>query len=383
MAAEKEGKRVLPKARPAIPEGDIAAILADLEEVLRSGQLTMGPFLARFESEFAALAGTDCAVAMHSGTAPLEVAMRYWNVEGGEVVVPTNTFAASANAVLLAGGYPVLADMDASTLCSGLEQIEPLVGPRTRGIVAVHLAGLIAPDIEAQREFCRARGLFLLEDAAHAHGASLVGKPAGCWGDAAAFSLFPTKVITCGEGGVLTTNDGALAAYARSFRCHGIAAEGRSLERLGSNYRLPEMSAALALSQVRRLREFVAERNVLARSYLHSLATIKGLGLFPPSAEHLHAWYKFPVRLPAGSPREEVLARLARDWGVQGGGIYWPPCHLEPFYRARGYGEGDLPVAEEVLSQVISLPLYIGMQERDIIYVSKALANVLAEGGTA
>lgn len=375
-----EKKRELPKARPAIPEADIAAILADVEGILRSGQLTMGSFVARFEAEFAAVAGTQHAVAMHSGTAPLEVAMRYWGVEGGEVIVPTNTFAASANAVLLAGGQPVLADMDAATLCSGLEQIAPLVGPCTRGVVAVHLAGLIAPDIAELRDFCQTRGLFLLEDAAHAHGASYAGRPAGCWGDAAAFSLFPTKVITCGEGGVLTTDDGELAAFARSFRCHGIAAKGRSLERLGSNYRLPEISAALALSQVRRLREFVVERNVLAQFYLQKLEAIEELGLFPPTAKHVHAWYKFPVRLPAESVRAEVVEQLARDWGIQAGGIYWPPCHLEPFYRTRGYGEGDFPVAEEVLAQVISLPLYIGMQERDIDYVCSALNDVLAEG---
>lgn len=380
MVVDTGEKRVLPKARPAIPDADIAAILADVEEVLRSGRLTMGPFLARFEAEFADIAGTQHAVAMHSGTAPLEVAMRYWQVEDREVIVPTNTFAASANAVLLAGGQPVLADMDAATLCSGVEQIAPLIGPRTKGVVAVHLAGLIAPDIEELRALCRARGLFLLEDAAHAHGASYASRPAGSWGDAAAFSLFPTKVITCGEGGVLTTDDGELAAFARSFRCHGIAAEGRSLERLGSNYRLPEMSAALALSQVRRLREFVEQRNVLAQMYLRQLSAIEELGLFTPSPQHVHAWYKFPVRLPARHKRADIAQGLERDWGIQAGGIYWPPCHLEPFYRTLGYGVGDLPVAEAVLAQVISLPLYIGMEERDVAYVCNGLADVLKKG---
>ena len=380
MESEVDEKRSLPKARPAIPAEDIPALLADIEHVLRSGQLTMGPFQERFEGEFAEMVATEHAVAMHSGTAPLEVAMRHWNIEGREVIVPTNTFAASANAVLLAGGQPRLADMDATTLCSGLEQIAPLVGSRTRGVIVVHLAGLITPDIAAIAAFCKERGLFLLEDAAHAHGASYGGKPAGSWGDAAAFSLFPTKVITCGEGGALTTNDDGLAAYARSFRCHGIAAEGRSLQRLGSNYRLPEMSAVLALSQVRRLRAFVVERNALAQCYLQNLSAVEGLGLYPPSVEHVHAWYKFPVRLPAGKPREQVLKNLAQKWGIQGGSIYWPPCHLEPFYRARGYGEGDLPVAEEHLAQIITLPLYIGMEKRDISYVCRALAAVLKEG---
>ncbi len=374
MSAER---RDLNKGKPHIPEEDIAPLLEDFEAILRGARLTQGPFLERFEEEFAELSSTRWAVAMHSGTAPLEVALRYWDVKDAEVVVPTNTFAASANAVLLAGGRPVLAEMEASTLCSGLAEIAAQVGPQTRGVIAVHLAGLIPPDIAEIRSFCKARNLFLLEDAAHAHGASAWDRPAGSWGDAAAFSLFPTKVITCGEGGVLTTDDEDLAAFARSFRCHGIANKGRQLERLGSNYRLPELSAALALSQLRRLREFVGERNRLADLYLQRLQNIDGLGLFPPPLEFVHAWYKFPLRLPVIIGRQQVLDHLARAWGIQGGGIYWPPCHLEPFYRQQGYGEGQLPVAEKVLAQVISLPLYIGMEEADIDYVCQALSAIL------
>ncbi len=373
-------RREINKAKPHIPAEDIALLLEDFEEILRSGHLTQGPFLSRFEEEFAALSGTRWAVAMHSGTAPLEVALRYWDVAGGEVVVPTNTFAASANAVLLAGGRPVLADMEASTLCSGLAQIAAQVGPQTRGVMVVHLAGLVVPDIAEIRSFCKDRQLFLLEDAAHAHGASAWGQPAGSWGDAAAFSLFPSKVITCGEGGVLTTDDEGLAAFARSFRCHGIAAQGRQLERLGSNYRLPELSAALALSQARRLPEFVTERNRLAGLYLQRLQDVGGLALFFPPTEFVHAWYKFPLRLPAALDRQQVLDRLASDWDIKGGSIYWPPCHLEPFYRQQGYGEGQLPVAEKVLAEVISLPLYIGMEEADVDYICRALKAVLQGG---
>ncbi len=363
----------------------MAALLDDFAAILRSGRLTMGPYLERFEREFAACAGTEHAVAMSSGTAPLEMALRYWGVQGREVVVPTNTFIASSNAALLAGGRPVLCDIDPQTLSSGLAQIEAEVGQKTRAVVAVHIAGLIAPDIEDIRSFCRARGLLLLEDAAHAHGASAGGQTAGSLGDAAAFSFFPTKPLTTGEGGMLTTNDRDLADFARSFRMHGVSAKGRSLERLGNNYRLPELSAALGLRQLARLAEHTAGRNRLASRYRRTLARL-GCGevLLPEFADRVHAYYKFPVRLPAkaAKSRQWVVAELRARWGIEAGSIYWPPCHLTPFYqRELGYGPGDFPVAEHVLARVVSLPMFPGLSDEAVERVCCGLAELLAEIG--
>lgn len=374
----KRTRRNLPKGRPFIPAEDVDALLGDFAAILRGGQLTQGPYLERFEREFAASVGVRHAVGLSSGTAPLEIALRYWGAEGGEVIVPTNTFIASANAVLLAGGTPVLADIDAATLSSGLEEIRQQVSDRTRGVIAVHVAGLVAPDIGQVRDFCRERGLFLLEDAAHAHGAARCGRRAGSWGDAAGFSFFPTKVITSGEGGMLTTDDVKLADFARSFRCHGIAAEGRALVRLGTNFRMPELSAALGLRQLGRLEEFVRQRQRLVELYGKGLAGIPGIGLFLAEDEQKHPYYKFPVLLPAGCDRDRALAGLREKFGVIGGSVYWPPVHLEPFYRERfGYGEGSFPVAEEVLRRTITLPLFVGMDDGDVEYVCAALRETL------
>ena len=372
----------IPQARPYIPEEDVAALQEDFAQILGSGRLTMGPYLERFEQAFAAYVGTEHAVGLSSGTAPLEIALRYWGVAGREVVVPTNTFIASANAALLAGGRPVLCDIDPQTLSSGLPQIEAQVGAKTRAVVVVHIAGLIAPDIEDIRSFCRDGGLLLLEDAAHAHGAKADGQLAGSLGDAAAFSFFPTKPMTTGEGGMLTTNDRDLADFARSFRTHGMAAEGRSLVRLGSNYRLPELSAALGLRQLARLDEFVAERNRLAGRYRQALTRL-GLAhlLLPEFADRVHAYYKFAVCLPVGWERGRVVAALRDRYGVEAGSAYWPPCHLEPFYqRELGYGLGDFPVAEDVLARVVSLPMFCGLRDREVERVCRGCAEILAEG---
>ena len=370
-------ERALPKARPSIPEEDISSLLEDFAAILRSGQLTRGEYLDRFECEFAACVDTKHAIGLSSGTAPLEIALRHWNVEDGEVIVPTNTFIASANAVLLAGGKPVLADISPTTLSSTLREIRQRVTPRTRAVVAVHIAGLIDPDIDDLVAFCRERDLSLLEDAAHAHGASLDDRAAGSLGDAAGFSLFPTKVITSGEGGMLTTDDDELAAFARSFRCHGLADRGRDLVRLGSNYRLPELSAAFGLKQLRRLDEFVRERTRLAALYADQLRALPEIQLFLPTAGQVHPYYKFPILLPEGCDRQQATAQL-RELGIPIGSVYWPPIHLEPFYRERfGHREGNFPVAEELLYRTITLPLFVGLSDDDVEYVCHSLREIL------
>lgn len=358
----------------------MAALLEEFGEILRSGRLTRGPHLERFEREFATCMGVKYAVGLSSGTAPLEIALRFWQVEGREVIVPTNTFVASANAVLLAGGIPVLADLSPACLSSSFAQIKARLTTETRGVMVVHLAGIIPPEIEDIQQLCQEQGLFLLEDAAHAHGASWRNRPAGSLGDAAGFSFFPTKVITCGEGGMLTTDAPQLADFARSYRCHGLDNQSGALVRLGNNYRLPELSAALGVRQLARLEEFVGERNRLAAHYLERLTRMPGLGLFPPLADQVHSYYKFPVLLPAGYDRPRVAQCLQEEFDVETGSAYWPPCHRHLLYCGR-FPPALFPVAEDLLPRILTLPLYVGLEEADIDWVCSALQVVLARRG--
>ena len=371
----------LRKARPHLPEEDLHALLGDFEEILRSGVLTQGPYLERFETAFARAVGVRHAVGMSSGTAPLEVALRFWDVAGGEVVMTTNTFMATVHAAVLAGAKPVLADIDPGSLSSRLEQIRPHVGPRTRAVVVVHVGGLIVPDTGEIAAFCADRGLPLLEDAAHAHGARLDGRPAGSLGTAGSFSFFPTKVMTTGEGGMLTTDDDGLAEFARSFRCHGIGPD-RLLVQPGANHRLPELSAALGLRQLARLEQTLEERDLLARRYDEGVDALGREVARFPSAEPpalRHAWYKYPVTLNAD--RERIAAALG-ERSVPVGSLYWPPCHLQPSARDRlGTGEGDCPVAEEVLRRTLTLPLYNGLSPDQVDGVVRALGETLEPGG--
>lgn len=375
----------IPANKPYFPQSDYPEIAGEMVNILAGGRLTQGPWVKRFESEFAAYTGAQFAVAVNSGTSALEILLRYFDVRDHEVIVPTNTFLATANAAIFAGGKPVLADISPETLCLDPLEITRRITPATKGVIMVHIAGLITPHIEEIHEICQTHGLFLIEDAAHAPGAAIAGRKAGTLADGAAFSFYPTKPLTTGEGGMITTDDPQCAAFAQSLRCHGIAigkeSEGANknlLLRLGHNWRMSELQALLGYYQLKRLDEAISRRQQAAVWYERELQDLPGLRLIQRPANISHACYKFPVVLDKPHSRQATNELLAEEFGIQCGSIYWPPCHLQPFYRERyGYQSGDFPVAEDVLDRTIALPIYPELGENEVLQVTKTLLKIL------
>ena len=378
----------LPSNRPYFPEADRREIAEAICTVLEGGRLTQGPWVEKFESAFAAYTGTKYAVATNSGTSALEILLRYYDVSGQDVIVPTNTFLSTANAVLFAGGKPVLADIAPETLCLDPEDLIRRLTPRTRGVILVHIAGLITPQLAEIRRICNQKGLFLIEDAAHAPGGAINGERAGSLADGGAFSFYPTKPLTTGEGGMITTRDPECACFARSLRCHGIAvgdensgANRNLLLRLGYNWRMSEMQGVIGFYQLKRLDEALDKRRQVAEYYRKALKGIPGLQLFSHPDGHRHSYYKFPVLLRQPHQRSIIINTLAEKYGIQSGSIYWPPCHLQPFYRERfGFRTGDFPVAERILSQTIALPIFPEMNRADVSRVGNAFRRLLGSG---
>src|SRR5215470_10890040 len=257
----------IPACRIVIPEEDRRQILARIDEALRTGALTLGKNAEAFETSFARIVGTRFAVAVQSGTSALEIVLRSLGVQGREVVVPTNTFFATAAAVIHAGGRPRFADVERTTLGLSVETVAAAVTSETAGVILVHIAGVVSPETPKIAAFCRDRGLVLVEDAAHAHASTLDGRMAGTFGRAAAFSFYPTKVITAGEGGIIATDDETIHQQALQYRDQG--KEGFSTNfhvRMGYNWRLSELHAVVGLSQLGRLDEFVAARRRIAEA---------------------------------------------------------------------------------------------------------------------
>ncbi|HVW34919.1 MAG TPA: DegT/DnrJ/EryC1/StrS family aminotransferase, partial [Acidimicrobiia bacterium] len=352
-------KPFVPPARPTFPADDRAAIAKMIEESLSTGSLTLGPNTGRLEEAFATRHDVPHAVAVSNGTAALEIALRSLAAPGGEgpgldgrtVIVPANTFFATAAAVIHAGGVPRLADIDAATFALSPATVEPLLDDRCAGVVIVHIGGFVSPDTAVLAELCRARGAWLLEDAAHAHGAAFAGRAAGSIGDAGAFSFYPTKVITSGEGGVITTADETLAGEARIYRDQGKAGFlGGDHVRLGYAWRMSELHAAVGLTQLARLDEFIAVRRRIARLYDTALADIPGITPVLAPDGSAPNYYKYLAVLDEGIDRATVKQALREQHRVgMSGEVYASPLHRQPVFA--GLATGPLPVAEDLCAR--------------------------------
>ncbi|MBU0572918.1 MAG: DegT/DnrJ/EryC1/StrS family aminotransferase [Candidatus Margulisbacteria bacterium] len=361
-------------AKPFFSKEDVDSILGDIRVCLETGALTFGPSVRKFEQMFAEYCGVKHAIAVNSGTCSLEIPLRYFDVKDKEVIVPTNTFVASANTVIYAGGKPIIADVRKDTLDLDPEDVRKKITPKTKGIIVVHLAGLICPQMDELKAICKEYNLFLIEDAAQAQGATLDGKKAGSLGDVGSFSFFPTKVMTTGEGGMITTNDDQLAEYARSLRHHGRV--GVLHSRLGYNWRMSDVNAVIGIHQLKRLEDFVNERNRIAQRYNEGIAEIDNIDPFPVPKNIRHCYYKYPVELKGKLNAVELEKILIEKYDISVATLYRPPVHLQPLYREMfGYKEGDLPNAEEILSRELCLPMYVGLKDEEIDYVLEALAK--------
>lgn len=359
-----------------LPE-DRAWIADRIQEVLASGQLTLGTYGAEFEKEFARLCGARHGIAVNSGTSSLEIILRTLGIEGKRVIVPTNTFFATAAAVVHAGGIPVLADMDPESFALSPDTVAACLTPDTAGIVVVHIGGIISKQMPALRDWAAAKGLWLVEDAAHAHGTSLQGTNAGAFGIAGSFSFYPTKVMTSAEGGMIVTNDAHLAEEARIYRDQGKKSFAENAHvRMGYNWRMSEPHAIIGLRHLLRLPEMIADRRAIAAIYDAGLRDFKNLHALPVPHDGFCNYYKYIAVLREKRDRRELKSILRERYGVAlAGEVYEEPLHKQPVFAA--FAAGSLPVAEDLCARHLCLPVFSGMQEADAHLVLRALREVI------
>jgi perosamine synthetase len=370
-------KRVIASMKPYFPEEDIREMTAGFEKILRSGRLTLGGYTLEFEKQFANYVGTRFAIAANSGTSTLEMIYRSIGIEGKEVITPTNTHIATSNAVMFAGGNPILADIEAETLCIDVEDAFSKVNKNTKALVVVHLAGLIHPKIDEIRKRCEEERLVLIEDAAHAHGATIDGRKAGSLGHAASFSFYPAKVVTAIEGGMVTTDDPNISDVSRELRNHGSDTSGLQV-RLGYNWRMSEVHSLVGLTQLKRIEEIVTNKNKIASTYIKELEDVRGVRTVHVPRNIRHSYYKFPVSLDRGFNVKQIQDSLKLKFGIESGSIYYPPCHLQPIYKKLFPNlAGTMPVSEDILARTIALPIQAGMSIDDAVFVAGCLKEVL------
>jgi perosamine synthetase len=367
---------LIPINLPKIGEEEVEAVA----KVLRSGLLTQGlgagPMVTQFEKKFAEFAGVKHAIAVNTGTAALHSAIVAAGVKhGDEVILPSFTFVATAEAIVMAGGKPVFADIEPETYNISSAEVEKAITEKTKAIVPVDLYGLPA-DIKPIREIAVEHCLAVVEDAAQAHGATYAGKPAGVFADVACWSLYASKNMTTGEGGVITTGNDELAETVRLVRTHGEKAKYASLI-LGTNYRMSEIQAAIGLVQLAKLPAFVAKRRENARRLTRVLAKTEKLQLPDEPKGGRHSWYLYTVRLKNATEntRNKIVDELRKkDIGAE---VYYAnPVHLMPYYRD-SFGKRELPETEKAAKQVFSLPIHPSVTEEQVDYIGETLLQLL------
>ena len=369
----------VPAAKIYFPEEDRKKILEQVDEILESGQLTLGKYTREFEEKFARYVGTKYAVAVNSGTSALEIPLRALDIQGFSVIVPTNTFFATPASVIHAGGKVIFADIT-DNLCLDPVSVKQKIQKDTRGIIIVHIGGVVPPQIKEIQEICREHNLFLMEDAAHAHGSTLNGEPAGTFGNAAAFSFYPTKVMTSGEGGMIVTSDEKIYQRALVFRDQGKAGFlGNIHTEMGYNWRMSEVHAAIGLSQFAHLDEFITARRRIAKIYDKELEKISKVTAveIPPSVKS--SYYKYAALLDNGIDRALLKSELKERYEVSlSGEVYELPCHLQPIFKnLYGFNGGELPVAEDLCRRQICLPVFATMTDEQAKYTIDSLKKVL------
>ena len=373
----KAAVRRIPLSKPYIDEQEEERVL----DVLRSGRLSLGPAIERFEELFAERVGAPHAAAVSSGTAGLHLLAHLADLgPGDEVITSPFSFVASANCAVYEGATPVFADIDPSTLNLDAAAVEAAITPRTRAVVAVDMFGYPC-ELDALQELCERHGLTLIDDACEALGAEYKGSPVGAHGPSAVFGFYPNKQITTGEGGVVATHSEDEWRELKSLRNHGRSYDARWFHhvRLGFNYRITDLQAALGIAQLEKLDRILELRAEVAARYRELLASVDGVEPpLPDDADHRRSWFVYVVKLARGVDRERVLSKLASQ-GVEA--AHYVPCvHLQPYMRERyGFSEGLCPVAEDASRRTLALPFFTELTAEDEEHVVAVLREALAE----
>jgi dTDP-4-amino-4,6-dideoxygalactose transaminase len=357
-------------AAPVLAREEMEAV----ESVLQSGRLAQGPKVEEFEALFASYIGTKHAIATSNGTTALHIALLASGIKDDDEVITTPfSFIAAANAILFCRAKPVFVDIDKDTFCLDPRLIPAKITSKTKAILPVHLYGQPC-NMKEIVKICREHNLILIEDACQAHGAEYRGKKVGSFG-IGCFSFYPTKNMTTGEGGMITTDDSHITDRARMIRSHG-QKERYIHELLGYNYRMTDITAAIGICQLKKLDDFNRQRIEHAQFLAERLSEIRGLIVPFISSNVMHVFHQFTVKVTEdfGMPRDELKRRL-KDKGIIAE-VYYPlPIHKQPLYKQLGYNIG-LPKAERACVEVLSLPVHPSLTKEDLNYIVETIKNI-------
>ena len=382
------------RAKPYIPEVTHKWILRKFETILQSGGLIQGAHVKEFEDDACQMFNVKNAVATTSCGTGLETVLIASGIKGKRFIVPTQTFAASVNCIIRTGNTPLIVDVDSDTQCLSLDIIKKSMEEagqgKIGGVVLVHMSGLITPEMEEIEKYCKDNDLFLLTDDAHSYGAQLYNpykderRCSGTFGDAGVFSFYPSKIITTGEGGMITTNNDELAEKCRVVRNHGTTRNDGEYQGLdygytcampSSNYRMSEFHAVLGLAQNKYLQSFIERRNEIADIYNERLSKVEWLQTPFKDDTIKQTYWQYIVKITDGRDRTETLLRLLDEYQIPTANAYSPLCHEQEIYK--GYlSSNGYKNSEEFITKIFSLPMYVEMTDEQVHYICRTIEEL-------
>lgn len=371
-------KPMIPLFRPSFPDEIRQAIVKDIDSILRDGALMLGAHNTALEAALAETASTTCAATVNSCTTALTLALDFFGAKGNEVLVPSASFITSVSSIIFAGGKPVLVDANPETLSFSLEDLRRKITPRTRGILWVHLTGIISAEADAILEFAREHDLFVVEDCAHALGASFGGRKAGSLGEAGCFSFYPTKIVTSGTGGAVVTSNPELDAYVRKMRLFGKRPDNGQVDALGNDWFLDEIRACVARHHLACMPKQAARRDAIAATFREDLGRLPGVSFPRVPEQSKPSFYQFPVFLSSREAQLRVATRLSDEFGIQCKKIY-TPTHEEVCFQH--LNDGSFHNTADILHRSLCLPVHAAMSDADVARVVSAMRATASDLG--
>ena len=346
-------------------------IIKKIGDIINSKQLSSGKYVRKFEQNFSKAVNTSYSVAVNSGGTALEIALEALNIKGKDVLVPTQTFVATPNAVVRAGGNPIFCDIEKNTGCLDPQDIIKKFTKKTVGIIFVPMFGIMPDSILKIKKICKTNKIFLMEDAAHAHGASFKNIKAGNIGDISVFSFFATKILTTGEGGMISTNSKKLRDKCLKLRNHGRSLKNSLFDMHGNNFRLSEIHALLGVYQLSNLKKSISHRNKLAKIYNKNLVNFKYFELLEYSENSKNSFWRYPLYLNSKINRSKLQKNLAKRYKIRITWMYEPLCHHQPVFKKKK--KIKLPKAEKSIKHLINLPTHLNISVKDANNICKYL----------
>ena len=344
-------------------------ISKEIKHLLISGNLSQGKNIKTLEKKTSKIFNSKYAIAVNSGGTALEICLEAFGIRGKEVLVPTQTFVATANAVVRAGGKPIFCDINPKTGCIDLEDVKKRINKKTAGVIFVYMFGIVPESIIELKKICKKNNIFLLEDAAHAHGGSIGKYIVGSIGDAACFSFYATKILTCGEGGLITTSNFNLKKKCSSIMSHGKNSDSPLFVYSGNNFRLTEIQAVIVLSQLKYLKKIISHRNKIARIYQKYLVNSLFYTQLALDKKSKNTFWRYPLYLSKHISRSTLQAICAKKHRFRITWMYEPLCHQQPVFKKNV----KLPKAENLIGRLINLPTHLAVKSTDAIKICKKL----------